>query len=341
MEEKVSIIIPVYNAEKFLEKCLDSIINQTYKNIEIICINDDSTDNSEKILKQYQLKDNRIIFKTIENGGLTRARNTGIKEATGEFFMFVDSDDYIESNMVEKMLNTINKEKADVVRCTNFLENQDGEILKIEDFSIRNKLLTKQEINEEIISKIIDGELLSYACVLMIRRETIFKTNLFNEKLRFLEDKAFFIDLILVTEKIYFLDIPLYHYMINEKSLTKSKKLVTRNMYNLIDGWNYTRGCLEKSRFSSPNILTKLNTRYLIGITGFLYETYKYNKMEFEKAYHDLINNENFKSIITDFNIQQFGIHIKISINLIIKHHYILLRIFYFIRKMLTKNREK
>ena len=264
MEEKVSIIIPVYNAEKFLEKCLDSIINQTYKNIEIICINDDSTDNSEKILKQYQLKDNRIIFKTIENGGLTRARNTGIKEATGEFFMFVDSDDYIESNMVEKMLNTINKEKADVVRCTNFLENQDGEILKIEDFSIRNKLLTKQEINEEIISKIIDGELLSYACVLMIRRETIFKTNLFNEKLRFLEDKAFFIDLILVTEKIYFLDIPLYHYMINEKSLTKSKKLVTRNMYNLIDGWNYTRGCLEKSRFSSPNILTKLNTRYLI-----------------------------------------------------------------------------
>lgn len=63
--------------------------------------------------------------------------------------------------------------------------------------------------------------------------------------------------------------------------------------------------------------------------------------MEFEKAYHDLINNENFKSIITDFNIQQFGIHIKISINLIIKHHYILLRIFYFIRKMLTKNREK
>ena len=341
MEEKVSIIIPVYNAEKFLEKCLDSIINQTYRNIEIVCINDDSTDNSEKILKQYQLKDNRIIFKTIENGGLTRARNTGIKEATGEFFMFVDSDDYIESNMVEKMLNTINKEKADVVRCTNFLEKQDGEILKIEDFSIRNKLLTKQEINEEIISKIIDGELLAYVCVLMIRKETLFKTNLFNEKLKFLEDKAFFIDLILVTDKIYFLDIPLYHYMINEKSLTKTKKLVTQNMYNLIEGWKYTRSSLEKSRFASSNILTKLNTRYLIGITGFLYETYKYNKMEFEKAYHDLINNENFKSIITDFNIQQFGIHIKISINLIIKHHYILLRIFYFIRKMLTKNREK
>lgn len=340
MEEKVSIIIPVYNAEKFLEKCLDSIINQTYRNIEIVCINDDSTDNSEKILKQYQLKDNRVIFKTIENGGLTRARNTGIKEATGEFFMFVDSDDYIESNMVEKMLNTINKEKADVVRCTNFLEKQDGEILKIEDFSIRNKLLTKQEINEEIISKIIDGELLAYVCVLMIRKETLFKTNLFNEKLKFLEDKAFFIDLILVTDKIYFLDIPLYHYMINEKSLTKSKKLVTQNMYNLIEGWKYTRSSLEKSRFASSNILTKLNTRYLIGITGFLYETYKYNKVEFKKAYYDLINNENFKSIITDFNIQQFGIHIKISINLIIKHHYILLRIFYFIRKSLTKNRK-
>ena len=86
MEEKVSIIVPVYNGEKYLERCLESIINQTYKNIEIICINDGSTDESKNILKQYQLKDNRIIVKNIQNGGVSRARNIGIRKATGDFY---------------------------------------------------------------------------------------------------------------------------------------------------------------------------------------------------------------------------------------------------------------
>lgn len=339
MNEKVSIIIPIYNVERYLERCLDSIISQTYSNIEIICVNDGSTDSSGLILSKYKSKDNRIIIISTENGGLSRARNIGIKLATGEFFMFIDSDDYIEPNMVEKLVETIKTENSDIVKCTNFLEKQDGIIIKVEDNYIKNKLLTKEEIEKQIIANVINDEILSYVCVLIIRKEALFKTNLFNEKLRILEDKAFFIELILTIKNIYFLDVPLYHYMINEKSITKSKKSVTRNIYSLLEGWSYVNGLLEKNkltRFSS-----ELNTKYLIGTTGFLYETYKYNNIEFKKAYIDLINNENFKKIIANYNLQQYGIHIKIAIYLIKKKYYKVLRMFYFIRRIMTKNRDR
>lgn len=339
MNEKVSIIIPIYNVERYLERCLDSIISQTHSNIEIICVNDGSTDSSGLILSKYKSKDNRIIIISTENGGLSRARNIGIKLATGEFFMFIDSDDYIEPNMVEKLVETIKTENSDVVKCTNFLEKQDGIIIKVEDNYIKNKLLTKEEIEKQIIANVINDEILSYVCVLIIRKEALFKTNLFNEKLKILEDKAFFIELILTIKNIYFLDVPLYHYMINEKSITKSKKLVTRNMYSLLEGWSYVNGLLEKNKLT--RLSPELNTKYLLGTTGFLYETYKYNNIEFKKAYIDLINNENFKKIIANYNLQQYGIHIKIAIYLIKKKYYKVLRMFYFIRRIMTKNRDR
>lgn len=340
MKDKVSIIVPIYNAEKYLERCLESIINQTYKNIEIICINDGSTDGSEKILREYASKENRMIVKTVQNGGVSRARNIAIKESSGNFIMFIDSDDYIELNMVEKMLETIQKRKADIVRCTNFLEREDGTVEKIEEYTIKNKLIEKDEISKDILLDIITGKMLTYSCVLIVKKEVILSTNLFNEKLEILEDKLFYLELFINAEKIYFLDEPLYHYIINPESCTKSKKIVTRNMYSLLNGWYYMNNVLERTTLCDIKLCEKLNSQYLIGITGYLYETYKYNKSEFKKAYNDLVNDDKFKNIITNYDIDEFGIHIKISINLIIKKHYTLLRIFYFIRKCLSKNKK-
>lgn len=96
---KISVIVPIYNVEQYLSQCLDSIINQTYTNLEIILINDGSTDNSEKICNQYKLLDPRIIVIHKTNGGLSDARNTGIKIATGDYISFVDADDFIDKNM--------------------------------------------------------------------------------------------------------------------------------------------------------------------------------------------------------------------------------------------------
>jgi glycosyltransferase involved in cell wall biosynthesis len=100
---KFSFIVPVYNTEKYLRKCIDSLIGQTYNNTEIILINDGSTDNSLQICNEYAVKDTRFIIIDKENGGLADTRNVGIKAATGDYISFVDSDDYIELNTCEKI----------------------------------------------------------------------------------------------------------------------------------------------------------------------------------------------------------------------------------------------
>lgn len=113
----VSVLVPVYNVEKYLKRCLDSIVNQTLVNIEIICVNDGSTDNSLKILEEYRARDRRIKIVNKQNGGLPSARNAALDVAVGEYIGFVDSDDYIEPDMFEKLVNVARDEKSEVVIC--------------------------------------------------------------------------------------------------------------------------------------------------------------------------------------------------------------------------------
>ena len=144
--DKVSIIVPVYNAEKYLIRCVDSIINQTYKNLEIILINDGSIDNSLEIMKKYKVIDNRIIIIDKKNEGVSIARNVGIKSSSGKYICFVDSDDYIENNMIQILDN------GDIDYCSFFkTTGRKGKTFK---FEIKNGvgyayLLNKlQNINE-------------------------------------------------------------------------------------------------------------------------------------------------------------------------------------------------
>ena len=114
-EPKISIIVPVYNVEEYLEKCIESLIGQTYTNIEIIFVYNKSTDNSLQKLQQYQKKDSRILIVEKENEGVSVARNRGLNLATGEYIMFVDSDDWIDLDNCEKALKTIEEEQADIL----------------------------------------------------------------------------------------------------------------------------------------------------------------------------------------------------------------------------------
>ncbi|MEI0489937.1 glycosyltransferase family 2 protein [Brachyspira pulli] len=121
---KVSIIIPIYNAEQYLEECLNSVVNQTLKEIEIICINDCSTDSSLKILEEYAKKDNRIkIFHTEKSsGGPATGRNMGIEKSSGEYIAFIDSDDYIDQRFYEELYKTAKKYNADIINNLNIIE---------------------------------------------------------------------------------------------------------------------------------------------------------------------------------------------------------------------------
>ena len=119
---KVSVIVPVYNVEKYLKRCLDSLINQTLKDIEIIVVNDGSTDNSLDILNKYAENDSRIKVIDKENSGVSDCRNIAMKQMKGKYIMFVDSDDWIDNNALEIMYTKIEEEKSDVVMCTYMRE---------------------------------------------------------------------------------------------------------------------------------------------------------------------------------------------------------------------------
>ena len=112
---KVSLVVPIYNSSKYLNKCIDSLVNQTLKDIEIILINDGSTDESEKVIKEY--KDKRIKYISKKNEGIGKTRNRGIKEATGEYIAFVDSDDYLNEHFCEYMYKKAHADNCDLVIC--------------------------------------------------------------------------------------------------------------------------------------------------------------------------------------------------------------------------------
>lgn len=123
-ESLISIIVPVYNAEQFLARCLESLINQTYRNLEIICVNDGSKDNSLKVLREYACKDTRLRVLDKENAGVSRARNAAMQLASGNFVMFVDADDWIELNTCEAALNAMRTYGSDIVMWSYMSETE-------------------------------------------------------------------------------------------------------------------------------------------------------------------------------------------------------------------------
>lgn len=139
MEPLVSVIVPIYNVEKYLKKCVDSIINQTLNDIEIILVNDGSTDNCGKIIDEYAKVDNRVIAIHKANGGQSSARNRGLDIAKGKYIGFIDSDDSIDSEMYELLYNAIEESKSDICACGRQVHSEDGE------------LINKLEIQDELI----------------------------------------------------------------------------------------------------------------------------------------------------------------------------------------------
>ncbi|MGE8204566.1 glycosyltransferase family 2 protein [Heyndrickxia sp. NPDC080065] len=165
-DQKVSVIVPIYNVEKYLERCVDSIINQTYENLEIILVNDGSLDNSGRIAEEYKKIDNRVKAFHKQNGGLSDARNFGIKQITGECILFVDSDDWLEPNMIEKMVNTILEYKADVVQSAFYYAYEDHLLFDNRYFDktcpplvLSNKELMKELVINEKVKNFAWGKL--------------------------------------------------------------------------------------------------------------------------------------------------------------------------------------
>ena len=213
---KISVIVPIYNVEPYLEECINSIIHQTYQNIEIILVDDGSPDNCGKICDRFAQIDNRIIVIHKENGGLSSARNAGLDICTGDYIMFVDSDDWVEKDFCEIPLKEILEKNVDCLAFGYFKHENEKIITKFTD---NPRFLSA----EKAISSIINHDDIIYNfAVNKIYRRNVFNIIRFPEG-RLFEDQGTTYKIFDLVGKIYVLDCPLYHYNTRDGSIMSNQ----------------------------------------------------------------------------------------------------------------------
>lgn len=221
---KVSIIVPVYNVERYVRRCLNKLIDQTLKEIEIIVVDDGSTDNSAQIVKEYAKKDNRIKYYRKENGGLSDARNYGLKQATAPYIAFLDSDDYVDVTMYEKMYKKAKKDESDMVEC-NFIWKYP-----------RHKHKNKKDIGKKYSNQ---SKMLERARVVawnkLYKRELIEKTKVQFPKGLIYEDIEFFYKLVPYIHTVSFIKEPLVYYVQRKKSIINTQTTRNRDIFKVFD----------------------------------------------------------------------------------------------------------
>lgn len=216
MEDLISVIVPVYNVEKYLNRCIDSIINQTYKNLEIILVDDGSPDNCGKICDEYAKKDSRIKVIHKENGGLSDARNAGINISIGKYITFVDSDDYLELNFIETLYN-LNKKNNTFIAVAPYIINTDKN--EIFDRSISNDMILTQR---EALENMLLDRGFTVSAHSKLYEKALFN-NIFFPKGKIFEDSATTYKLILKCDKISYCYNGGYHYYKRSESIINSK----------------------------------------------------------------------------------------------------------------------
>ena len=234
MNEKITVIVPVYNVAHYLDKCLDSLINQTYKNLEIIVINDGSTDNSGIICQEYAQKDNRIIYIEKENGGQSEARNMGLNRMTGSYVTFVDSDDWVELDYVEVLYNKLIEYQADIAVGNYYSYNEQEGIFYFHIFG--NSYYEKVYDNVSIFENFYESEHMKNFALICVGGK-LYKSDLFRE-LRFEvgklgEDGYLNQKIYLLAEKTIYLNAGLYAYRQREGS--SSRSWTEKWMHALVD----------------------------------------------------------------------------------------------------------
>ena len=215
--ELVSIIIPVYKVEKYLNKCVESVVNQTYKNLEIILVDDGSPDNCPEMCDEWAKKDSRIKVIHRKNGGLSAARNSGIDIAKGEYFCFVDSDDYVDIDFVRFLYEALKLKSADIAICE--ITVIDEKNIVIDDSKTRQRISSETKTGLELLGYILPAKTYAYvvACNKLYKRE-LFKELRYTEG-KIHEDEYIIHRLYAKCNKVVLIDKPLYFYLKRENSI--------------------------------------------------------------------------------------------------------------------------
>lgn len=298
---KFSVILPVHNVEKYLDECLKSIVNQSLKDIEIICINDGSTDNSLEILNKYAQKDNRFVIFSQKNQGQGAARNKGIELATGEYIAFVDPDDWIDLDMLEILYTNFQTYLTDIVQfdCLQFYDGNKRK--KEKEISLLE--IAYQKFNYDLIKnrffswKDFKDGLFHIPLALwnkVYSREFLNKNNLRIPNASIAEDVAFSVFCLLSTDKVCYVDIPFYHYRIRAGSTIHQASDKNFCLFDIIE---YLTDFLNKK-----NLYTELKEDFEKYKFDVLY--YGFSRIPKESAKLYL---EKCKTVLTPKYYQQIG----------------------------------
>lgn len=221
MNKKISVIVAVYNTEKYLDRCIESLLNQTYKNIELVIVEDCSTDSSRKLLKKYKGNKNIKVFYNRENRGLSYSRNYGLKKATGDFIGYIDSDDYVEPDYYEKLMSSIKDNKSDIAICD----------IKLVDEQTNKIQRCKCYANDFDVYSVVNNGFAASACNKLFKRKNIEKYPFAEGKVN--EDIAVVIPTVIQAKKISYADT-CYFYVQRGGSIQNSK--FSDKRFDIFDG---------------------------------------------------------------------------------------------------------
>jgi glycosyltransferase involved in cell wall biosynthesis len=294
----VSIIIPVYNSEKYLEKCLSSVLNQSYKNIEVILIDDGSSDNSLEIIKKYAKNDRRIKYKSQENKGQSHARNVGIKMSKGDFIVFVDSDDWLDETFISRMYSKMIKENADLIICNHRIHTPK----KVREI---NNNIESHLSSEEAFRYMLNGKI-SHVCWAKMYKADIIKNcgYLFPEGKT--NEDLFIVSVWMLTAKnIYILNECLYNVRHRSGSVTNS---FSEKFIDLLDILDMLQEFL-KEKGLYKNFEEDYRFKYQSLIIYLINYGIRFNSMSFVE---NVINNS--KLNIKDFETRKFPLPRKIMV---------------------------
>lgn len=251
-KKDISIIVPIYNAEKYLNKCIDSLVNQTKKELEILLINDGSTDRSEEIINSYQ--DSRIKYYKNKNQGIGKTRNFGIEKSTGKYIMFIDSDDYLDEKACEILYNKAENDKLEIVLCDFYKLYDSGKLEEVKQPSFKNSSLKDNP-------KILNENLSPWAKI--YKRELIIKNDIkFIENLKY-EDAPFVSIALDKARKIGKVDQCLNYYLVHENSETTIRD---EKVFDILEIVNIIRKYFKNKNYIKET-LDKLTVRIITNYT--------------------------------------------------------------------------
>ena len=286
-ESLISVIVPIYNVEKYLDKCILSIINQTYKNLEIILVNDGSNDNCGNICDYYKKIDNRIVVNHKMNEGISSARNVGIDQAKGKLICFVDSDDYLESNYIEELKKNMNKYDSDISVCNYYYIKKKKKKIKCKVPNDISFVLTDKKIYDCMHNK-YEG-LCVYAWNKLYKKEVF--NNLRYPKNQIYEDSYILCEILDKVNKVSYTLKPLYNHVYRNDSIINTFKI---NHFNKIDALNKRIDFLYQKKYYDLVLKEKNYKMYSIIINLSKMKRYKIRDKEiYNKYYKELVETNN------------------------------------------------